>query len=159
MWYNTTTRQKNNNILEDLIMGTIRHALDIATRAHKNQIDKAGKSYIEHPKAVANLLDSTKAKIVALLHDVVEDTPWTLDDLRREGFDLEIIAAVDAITKRPGEANKDYLERVKVNKLATEVKLKDLEHNSSPDRMAQLEREIQANLKKKYDFAREFLLV
>ncbi|MDF2572046.1 MAG: hypothetical protein K0R55_3650 [Sporomusa sp.] len=77
-------------------------ALLLATKAHAGQVDKAGKPYLLHPIAVADMLKAEEEKIVALLHDVVEDTSLTLIDLRNEGFPDRIVEAVDAITKRSG---------------------------------------------------------
>ena len=110
-------------------------AFRIALKAHRGQKDKGGKAYIFHPLHVAALSKGRKAKIVALLHDVVEDSEITLDDLRKSGFDAEIVAAVAAITKIKGEAYADYLARVKSNEIARIVKIADLTHNSDLTRL------------------------
>ena len=102
-------------------------ALEIATQAHKNQIDKGGIDYINHPLKVASMVTSEKAKIVPLLHDVIEDSEYTLDDLKDNGFTEEIIEAVPAITKDKNMSYDDYLNRVKGNRLARKVKLADLQ--------------------------------
>ena len=107
-------------------------ALELATRAHAGQVDKGGNAYINHPIAAAGLVEG-EAKIVALLHDVVEDGHVDLSDLR--SFGDQIVNAVDAITRRPGEARKDYLDRVASNPLAREVKIADLIHNSEIGRI------------------------
>ncbi len=84
-------------------MPTLTKAIEIATQAHQGQVDKAGKPYIAHPLAVMGLVEGESGKILAVLYDVVEDTPITLTDLVAEGFSPECVAAVDAITKRDGE--------------------------------------------------------
>lgn len=102
----------------------------IAEEAHKGQLDKAGRPYIEHPLAVAAMLEAPLAKVVALLHDILEDSDiYTADDLRKAGFPQEVIEAVCTITRRSGESRRHYIYRVKENPLATKVKLADLSHN------------------------------
>ena len=105
-------------------------AYETAVNAHKGQVDKAGIDYIQHPVAVAEKVETPVEKAVAYLHDVVEDTDVTLDDLRQKGFPEEVVTAVDCLTKRDGEPLPDYLLRVKGNALARTVKLADLAHNS-----------------------------
>ena len=111
-------------------------ALQIATKAHQGQIDKNGVDYIEHPKKVASMCQTDDEIIVALLHDVVEDTTVSLDDLRGYGFTEEIVDAVDCITKRANEEYEHYLQRVKSSKLARIVKKYDMMHNSDISRFA-----------------------
>ena len=113
----------------------ISKALEIATRAHKNQVDKAGKPYINHPKAVARMLGTEETQTVALLHDVVEDTSVTLDELKEAGFSDDIITAVDCLTQRDRERREEYIMRVARNPLATMVKLADLKHNQDLSRI------------------------
>ena len=96
-------------------------ANEIAAKAHAGQVDKAGKAYIHHPLAVASFVETNDEKTVALLHDVVEDTPVTLSDLCDAGFSEAVVHAVDCVTKRDGEPLRDYLCRVKSNPLATAV--------------------------------------
>lgn len=111
-------------------MDYIEKAYNIAKAAHSGQKDKAGKDYFLHPCAVADMLNTDNEKIVALLHDVVEDTEITIDHLKKEGFEVKVIEAVEAITKRPGEKYNEYIARVKGNALATAVKIADMTHNS-----------------------------
>lgn len=118
-------------------MPTLTKVIEIATQAHQGQVDKAGKPYISHPLAVMGLVKGESEKIVAILHDVVEDTPITLTDFAAEGFSPECLVAVDAITKRDGEPLEDYLERVKSNPIAINVKLADLTHNMDLSRIAE----------------------
>lgn len=105
-------------------------ALEIAMKAHKGQVDKAGVEYIEHPKYVASLVSTEEEKTVALLHDVIEDSEYRLGDLNAAGFSENILMAVALLTKIPGSSYQIYLEGIKSNKLACRVKLADLKHNS-----------------------------
>lgn len=115
----------------------IEKAYLIAKSAHKGQLDKGGQDYINHPLAVASFVTTEDEKIVALLHDVVEDTPITLQNLHEQGFSDYIVKAVDCLTKRDGEPLEAYLERVKSNTLAITVKIADLTHNSDLSRIPQ----------------------
>lgn len=117
----------------------VKKAYEIARNAHFGQKDKAGVDYIKHPETVANLVQTDEQKIVAYLHDVVEDTALTLDDLMRHGFPNRIISAVDALTKKDGQSYQSYLELVKSNDLAKVVKLADLKHNSDLSRLKTVE--------------------
>ena len=110
-------------------------ALAIAKDAHKGQVDKAGVDYIQHPLFVASLVEGELAKTVALLHDVVEDSDWTLEDLRMEGLPEEVVQAVGILTKKRNENYEEYILRVKQNPLARQVKLADLKHNSDLSRL------------------------
>lgn len=112
-------------------MATVERAIEIARFHHEGQRDKAGNDYIAHPLYVMDRFgpDDVACRIVGVLHDVPEDTEMTIDDLRAEGFSEEIIEAIDAITIRPCETMKDYIERVKKNPIATRVKIEDVRHN------------------------------
>ena len=107
----------------------------IARQAHAGQYDKAGNEYITHPQFVAGHVKTRDEKCVAWLHDVVEDTDVTLEDLLRKGIPENIVNAVDAITKREGEEYDDYLKRVAENELALNVKLADMTHNMDMKRI------------------------
>lgn len=111
-------------------------AIEIALVAHKGQLDKGGHPYIEHPATVASALEGDDLRAVGWLHDVVEDTEWTLDDLRAQGVDEHVVQAVDALTRRKadGETYREYIERVALNEMAVKVKIADLWHNSDPAR-------------------------
>lgn len=102
--------------------------------------------------------ENENEKIVGFLHDVVEDTPLTLEDLRTFGFSSDVITAVDAITKREGEALETYLARVKANPLALAVKLNDIEDNTDPSRLVQLSEGERERLTKKYYLSKRLLL-
>ena len=113
-------------------------AMQIAVRAHKSQKDKAGHDYIQHPIRVSERCDDPRAKIVALLHDTIEDTDVTADYLREEGFTEEIVEAVLAVTRREGEEYNDYVRRAAQNELGRMVKRADLEDNMDIRRLPEL---------------------
>jgi len=112
----------------------IEAAKALATKAHEGQTDKAGLPYITHPERVASRLNAPEAQVVGWLHDTVEDTPLTIDDIR-EQFGPETAAAVDAISKRDGETWPDYIDRVAANPIARQVKISDLIDNSNLSRI------------------------
>lgn len=118
-------------------------AIHIASAAHKEQKDKAGKPYITHVMRVMERCKTEEEKIVAILHDVVEDTPISIDDLRKEGFHKKILIAIQVITQNKNESNTQYHSRIKKNALATRVKLNDLEDNMDIRRLRKItERDI-----------------
>ena len=131
-------------------------AYEIAKKAHLGQVDKAGEAYIKHPEKVASFVKTDEEKAVAYLHDVIEDTELTLEDLYEYGLSKEVIEAVDIITKKRGEDYQSYLNSVKNNKLARAVKLADLRHNSDLTRLTKVtEKDIKR--KEKYQKAIDFL--
>lgn len=111
-----------------------RLASKIAYKAHEGQVDKAGVPYIFHPIHIAEQMDTENSCIVALLHDVVEDSDITIDYLSKY-FSEEVMAALKILTKNENDDYVEYIKRVKTNKLATKVKLKDLKHNSDLTRL------------------------
>ena len=130
-------------------------AFFIMLKAHKGQKDKAGKMYIFHPIKVALMSKGYKTKVVALLHDVVEDSDITIKELSKH-FDKDIILAVDCITKKKGQKYQDYLEVVKNNELARKVKIADLTHNIDLSRLKNItEKDI--DRRNKYLKAKAFL--
>ena len=129
---------------------TLDDAVALATKAHAGQFDKAGKPYIDHPLRVMAGVSSPKEKIAAILHDVLEDTSVSLDDLRRIGCPEEVVAAVDALTMRSGEPNMAYYSRVASNPIALVVKRADIADNSDPKRLAQLPSGVADRLRTKY---------
>lgn len=130
----------------------------IAADAHQGQVDKAGRPYIEHPQRVAaRVADDPLAAATAWLHDVVEDTPWTLQALDEAGVPTSVLEAVDALTKREGEPAASYYARVRQNPLARRVKLADLDDNSDAQRLDLLPPETQERLRLKYEGARRAL--
>lgn len=110
-------------------------AYALAKKAHLGQKDKGGNDYIEHPKAVASMMDTDIEKAVAYLHDVVEDTKISFDDLKEYGFPNQIIEAVKALTKQKNESYDVYIDRVIKNSIAKKVKLADMKHNSDITRI------------------------
>ena len=112
--------------------------IELAKQHHEGQTDKAGKPYIEHPLRVMNQVESEEEKIVAVLHDIVEDTDISLDDLRNEGFSEKVVSAVECLTKQDGENYDSYIERISFNPLAVKIKLADLEDNSDLTRLPEV---------------------
>jgi len=117
-------------------MSTINRAIEIAARAHEGQVDKAGAPYVFHPLRLMLAVARPEEQMAAVLHDVVEDTSVTLDDLRREGFPPEIVDAVDALTKRQGEGRIEAARRAVANPIARAVKLADVRDNMDLRRIA-----------------------
>ena len=114
-------------------------AIEIATEAHRGQLDKAGCDYIEHPLRVMAAGKSLDEKIVGVLHDVVEDTNWTFEALAAEGFSAEVIEALRCVTKlSESEPYDKFIARVKRNPLAVAVKLNDLSDNMDIRRLPYL---------------------
>lgn len=110
-------------------------ALKLCFEAHKEQIDKSGMPYAFHPFHLAEQMQDEESTIVALLHDVIEDTDYTLDDLRKVGFDDSVLAAINLMTHEDGVPYMDYVEQIKTNPIAKTVKLADLRHNSDMTRL------------------------
>lgn len=124
------------------------HALRIAIRAHKEQKDKSEREYVMHPIRVAERCKDPRAKIVALLHDTIEDTNVTQEYLRSEGFPEEIIGAVLSVTKQKGENYEDFVNRAAANAIGREVKIADLEDNMDIRRLHEFTDEDVARLRK-----------
>ena len=110
-------------------------ALKICFNAHKDQVDKTGMPYVFHPFHLAEHMDCEDSVCVALLHDVVEDTNITFDDLTNEGFNDNIINALKLLTHNDDTPYMAYVKRIKENQIATKVKLADLKHNSDLTRL------------------------
>lgn len=119
-------------------MATLERALVIAAEAHQGATDKGGAPYILHPLRLMHQMTTTDERIVALLHDVVEDSPWTLDALRAEGFSEEVVSAVDGLTRREGETYDDFIKRGATTPLARRVKLADIEDNMDLRRLGDI---------------------
>ncbi len=113
-------------------------ALAIATEAHKGQRDKGGADYIGHPKRVAVRCESDEERIVALLHDTIEDTYVTADYLRENGFPEEIVEAVLSVTRNEEETYEEFVKRAKQNPIGRNVKKHDLEDNMDITRLPEL---------------------
>ncbi|MFI5145127.1 MAG: GTP pyrophosphokinase [Ignavibacteria bacterium] len=129
-------------------MYQLEKAIDLAFRVHKNQKDRYGKPYIFHPLRVMNKMNDEKEKIVAVLHDVIEDSELTYKDLCDAGFSEEIIDAIASISKQDDEEYYDYIKRVMQNKLACKVKLADLEDNMDIRRIETITEKDAERLKK-----------
>ncbi|MBR1447770.1 MAG: GTP pyrophosphokinase [Prevotella sp.] len=123
-------------------------ALQIAIQAHQGQKDKSGRDYIMHPIRVAERCKDPKAKIVALLHDTIEDTHITADFLRSEGFPDEIVDGVLSVTKREGEDYDTFVHRAAQNAIGREVKMADLEDNMDIRRLKEIAEDDVARLRK-----------
>ena len=124
--------------------------LSIAIKAHEGRLDLRGKPSVLHSIAVAKACETVAEQCVGLLHDVVEDTEWTLYDLLKAGVDEPIVAAVDCITKRKGESLKKYDARVESNPISDKVKEHDRENNSSHERTDRTYAEAKKKTSKKY---------
>ena len=112
-----------------------KRALKLCFEAHKDQLDKSGMPYVFHPFHLAEQMTDEAACVVALLHDVIEDTAYTPDDLREMGFSEEVVAAICLMTHRDGVDYMDYVAQIKTNPIARAVKLADLRHNSDVTRL------------------------
>lgn len=136
----------------------INKAIDLAYDAHHGQKDKAGRPYFLHPVLVAQKMDTEAEICAALLHDVVEDTGVTIDELR-EIFPPEVTEAVDVLTHRDGVKYEDYVRRIKANPIARKVKLADIAHNMDETRISGDEesRSKYDERRKKYELARAIL--
>lgn len=110
-------------------------ALKICFNAHKDQVDKTGLPYVFHPFHLAEQMDTEDAVCVALLHDTVEDTDISFEDLINEGFNDSIINALKLLTHNDDTPYLEYVARIKDNPLARKVKLADLRHNSDLTRI------------------------
>jgi (p)ppGpp synthase/HD superfamily hydrolase len=116
-------------------MATLERAILIAAQAHLGQRDKGGAPYILHPLRMMMRMESEAAMMAAVLHDVVEDSEWTLEQLRGEGFSEEVLQAVDCLTRRDGESYDDFVARAQSNPIARRVKIADLEDNMNVQRL------------------------
>lgn len=141
---------------------TVDDAIALAARAHRGQRDAGNPAlpYVTHPIRVMAAFSDPDRQMVAVLHDVVEDTPVTIEDLRAAGVTEDRLDAIDALTKRPGEQLETYWDRVRANLIALDVKLADIGDNSDPERLAVLAVTDPARaerLRAKYARARSYL--
>lgn len=137
-------------------MSTIERAIELAARAHAGQVDKAGAPYIFHPLRLMLAVKTPEQQMAAVLHDVVEDTDVTLEDLKAEGFPTEVLEAVKALTKTAGEARLDAARRAAQNPIARAVKLADVTDNMDLTRIANPTEKDYARLKE-YEQVKELL--
>jgi len=130
-------------------------AIEISVGAHNGQIDKSGMPYILHPLRVMAEFKDPYLMAIAVLHDVIEDTAVTLENLNELGFPCRVIEGVEAMTYKKDETRDQYYSRVKRNHDAREVKIKDIFDNMSPDRMGLLTQADRIRLTTKYGHALE----
>jgi (p)ppGpp synthase/HD superfamily hydrolase len=123
-------------------------AIAISCEAHKNQLDKAGEPYILHPLRLMFQFEDTHLRIIAVLHDVVEDSNLTINDLQKKGFDKKVLDALECLTKKENESYEQFIDRVSKNVLATVVKIADLKDNMNISRLAQITEKDLLRLKK-----------
>jgi len=142
-------------------MHTLIAAQAIATIAHRGQVDKAGNPYIDHPRRVADRIkpdrDYLDTVSIAWLHDVLEDTDVTRDDLHAAGIEWSVIVEVERLTRTPDVSPEDYYENIRGSRRALEVKLADIADNTDPSRLALLDDATIARLTRKYAKARMLL--
>lgn len=120
---------------------TVEQTIQFALDAHRGQTDRYGQPYIVHPLRLmlSVPMHDTDAQMVALLHDVVEDTPITLEDLRTHGYPDTLIEALDCLTRRDDETYEQFIQRIKPNPLARRVKLADLKDNMNMVRLPKID--------------------
>lgn len=135
---------------------TLERAIELACRAHAGQVDKSGEPYILHPLRVMLCFSDPQDRIVAVLHDVLEDAPKLLSEIERL-VDLDCFKSLLALTRDSNEDYRDYIARVKENDQAKRIKIEDLEDNLKPKRLAKLDSATRERLKNKYWAALEQL--
>lgn len=132
-----------------------REAARLAEWHHTGQLDKSGATYIDHPRRVAERLVAEGAAdevvAVAWLHDVLEDTPCTVEELLAHGASSEQMAALDALSHRERETRETYIARIAGNAIARQVKRADIDDNTDPERLALLDTTQRDRLKAKYE--------
>lgn len=116
-------------------MSYLERAISIAGEVHAGQIDKAGRPYILHPLRLMLKFTAEEEMITAVLHDVIEDSLWTIDDLLNSGFSQQVVNAVACLTKRENELYEAFIERVSTNELAVKVKIEDIKDNLDLSRL------------------------
>lgn len=129
-------------------MSTLETAIQIAAEAHRGQIDKSGEPYILHPLRVMLAQNGEVARIVGVLHDVIEDCEYDLTDIEFFGFAPEVTYAIDSVTRREGEDYFDYVKRANANLIGRRVKIADLNDNMDPRRMVVGDSGAQARMQK-----------
>ena len=129
-------------------MATLERAIEIAVHNHKGQKQRNGQPYILHPLRLMLNVDTDDAKIVAVLHDVVEDTSYTFADLEKDGFSKDVLAALKLLTHDKDEPYEPYVEKIAQNPLAKKVKLADLRDNMDVTRLDKLEEKDTKRLEK-----------
>ena len=127
----------------------LERAIEIAQEAHKGVKDKGGHDYINHPIRVMHAMSNDQEKIVAILHDVVEDSDWTFERLKEEGFEDSVIESLRCVTKYSEEEDyQEFIKRAATNKIATKVKMADIEDNLDLSRLGTLTEKDLTRIKK-----------
>ncbi len=129
-------------------MSTLERAIALAATAHAGQTDKAGAPYILHVLRVMLRLETAEERMAAVMHDMVEDCGWTLEQLRAEGFSEAVVKGVDAVTRRDSESYEEFVLRAKAHPIGRRVKMADLEDNSDTSRLPEITPRDQARLEK-----------
>lgn len=132
-------------------------AMKLAYEKHHGAVDKAGIPYIIHPILVAEKMDDEDSTVVALLHDVIEDTDVTINDIIAMGFNNNVVNALKCMTHNPNVEYMDYIDNVSKNPIAKKVKLADINHNSDFSRIRN-NNKLAEKYKSKYELAKEKLL-
>ena len=123
-------------------------ALKLCFEAHKEQTDKAGLPYVFHPFHLAEQMDDEISTVCALLHDVVEDTDTTFEDLSAMGFSREVTDVLKLLTHEKSVPYMEYVKRISTNPVATKVKIADLRHNSDVTRLNVLDEDMKKGFEK-----------
>ena len=128
---------------------TTKMAMKLCFQAHKDQTDKSGIPYVFHPIHLAEQMKDEDTTVVALLHDVVEDTHYTIDNLAAMGFNDRILDAIQLMTHDDDVPYMDYVEKIKENPIAKAVKLADLAHNSDITRLDAIDEKAKARVERR----------
>lgn len=139
-------------------MSDIEKAIALALEAHRGQSDKAGKPYILHPLRLALKFENEEEMVVAVLHDVVEDSDLTLQDLSDLGFSNTVTDAIGCISKAPGESYDGFISRVLSNEIARRVKIEDIKDNLDLTRLQNVSEEDLKRVKKYHRALRKLTL-
>lgn len=129
-------------------MKLLEKAIALALEVHQGQEDRYGHPYILHPLHVMSQMETETEMVAAVLHDVIEDSQMTLDDLREAGFPPDVLEAVDLMTHRPEDSYESYVRKLKPHPIARKIKLADLQHNMDVRRMDHVQPEDAQRLEK-----------
>ena len=127
--------ESRNGESHEIYTEMTKRALSLCFEAHKEQKDKSGLPYVFHPFHLAEQMEDEETTVVALLHDVIEDTEYTIEDLQKAGFSQSVISAIALMTHDPQVPYMEYVRAIKSNPTARAVKLADLRHNSDMTRL------------------------
>lgn len=133
-------------------MSILGRAIAVAASAHQDQLDKNGTAYMLHPIRIMLKMGSEEQMIAAVLHDVIEDTDWTLEQLSAEGFSMRIIELVDLLSRRDDETYADFIERLSADPVAIKIKLADLEDNMDLTRLPEITDKDISRLKRNHHY-------